>query len=153
MSDLRCVTAEEMERIPGLHFLTHVGKLHSEEHETGSTHTVWGIVRIPSTEPIMRGRIELTHVVLLEASNNLSHWMTAQVPAVSGVIFKPPTAVPRDTGMPALRPDADIDVRGELCLQRTAGRWRGEVEVRFFRPDGSRAETVSFPLIERQPKR
>jgi len=98
----------------------------------------------------MRGRTELTHVVMLEASNNLSHWMTDQVPAVSGVVFKPPTAVPRDMGMPALRPGVDIEVHGELCLQKTAGRWRAEVEVRFFRADGTRAETVAFPLVERK---
>jgi hypothetical protein len=99
----------------------------------------------------MRGRSELTHVVMLEASNNLSHWMTSQVPAVAAVVFKPPIALPRDTGMPPLRPDTDIAVRGELYLQKTSGRWRAEVEVQFFRPDGSRAETVSFPLVERRP--
>jgi hypothetical protein len=147
---LRPVTAEETQRIPGLSFLTQVGTLRSEEHAGGSLHIVDAMVRVPSAEPIMRGRSELTHVVLLEASNNLSHWMTAQIPVIAGVPFKPPTAVPRDMGMPALRPDTDIPVRGELCLQRTAGRWRAEVEVRFFRADGSRAETVCFPLVERK---
>jgi hypothetical protein len=150
---LRALTVDERRRIPGLIFLTHVGPLHSEQGEAGSVHTVSAVVRIPSDEPIMRGRSELTHVVMLEASNNLSHWMTAQIPAVAGVVFKPPIALPRDTGMPALSPDLDIAVRGELCLQKTSGRWRAEVEVRFFRPDGSRAETISFPLVERRPTR
>ncbi|MGE4055823.1 MAG: hypothetical protein AB7F99_13575 [Vicinamibacterales bacterium] len=147
---MRPLTSDEAARIPGLLFLTHVGDLRSTETATGSSHTVQAIVRVPSDSPIMRGRTELTHVVMLEASNNLSHWMTAQVPAVAGVVFKPPTAVPRDMGMPSLRPGVDIEVHGELCLQKTTGRWRAEVEVRFFRPDGSRAETVAFPLVERK---
>ncbi len=150
MIHVRPLTPDEAARIPGLLFLTHVGDLTSTGNASGSSHVVHAIVRIPSDSPIMRGRTELTHVVMLEASNNLSHWMTSQVPAVADVVFKPPTAVPRDMGMPSLRPEVDIEVHGELCLQRTAGRWRAEVEVRFFRPDGSRAETVAFPLVERR---
>ncbi len=150
MTHVRLLTSDEAVRIPGLLFLTHVGDLTLMDTAAGSTYAVRAVVRVPTDSPIMRGRTELTHVVMLEASNNLSHWMTAQLPDLSGVVFKPPTAVPRDMGMPALRPGVDIQVHGELCLQKTAGRWRAEVEVRFFRADGSRAETVAFPLVERK---
>jgi hypothetical protein len=146
---MRPLTEDEWERIPGLRLLVRVGEPRREATAAGWRVIAEGVARVATSEPILRGRVELTHVVLLEASNNLSHWMTMQVPEVAGVAFKPPMAMPRAMGRPPLVPDTDIPVRGELWLQRRDGRWRAEVEVCFFRDDGSRAETVSFPLVER----
>ena len=69
---LRRITSEELQRIPGMHFLTHVGELHSVEMPGGSLHTVDAIVRVPADAPIMQGRTEMSHVVFLEASNSPS---------------------------------------------------------------------------------
>ena len=146
---MRRITAEELQRIPGMHFLTQVGRLRSTETPQGSRHVVDAVVRVPSDSPLMSGRSEWSHVVFLEAANNLSHWIEHQVPAVDGVLFKVPTAFPRGMGMPPIVPDEDIAVRGETYFQLTNGRWRGEVTVEFYRADGSRAETVNFPLIAR----
>ena len=149
MEAMRPVEPDEFGGIPGLRLLTHVGELHSEPGERGSTHRVRAVVHISPDEPIMRGRHELTHCVLLEAANNISHWITNQVPMFAGKAFKPPIALPRDMGRPSLKPGVDIQAEGEICFQHTGGRWRAEVRVCFLRPDGSRAETVDFPLVER----
>jgi hypothetical protein len=74
----------------------------------GATYTVHAVVRIPADAPIMRGRVELTHIVLIEAANNLSHWMTARVPAVASVRFKPPLTRPSRRQ----RPSASSAMRG-----------------------------------------
>jgi hypothetical protein len=55
-----------------------------------------------------------------------------------------------ESAMEALRPGEDIHAEGEACFQRTGERWRAEVRVCFFRADGTRAETVDFPLVERR---
>ena len=148
--NLREITPDEFEHIPGMHFLTHVGPLRSEATPDGSRLTVRGTVHVPSASPIMRGRSEMSHVVFLEAANNLSHWFEAQVPELEGITFKVPVAFPRGMGMPPLLPDEDIPVRGEVWFQQSGGRWRAEVDVKFFRSDGTLAETVNFPLIERR---
>lgn len=151
MEPLRNVTPGEMARIPGVHLLTHVGVLHSEEVPGGSSHTVRAVVRAPSDSPLMRGRSEWSHVVFVEASYNLSHWITDHVPAVAAANFKSTAVFPRGMGMPPLRPDESVEILGRARFQRAGVRWRGEVEVQFFRGDGTLVETVSFPLVERLP--
>jgi len=146
---VRPLTPEELAKIPGHHFLTHVGELHSEEVPGGSYHTVRGVARAPSDSPLMRGRVEWSHVTFVEASYNLSHWITDHVPAVAAANFKSATVFPRGMGMPPLLPDESVEIDGRARFQYVGDRWRGEIEVRFFRGDGTLAETVSFPLIER----
>lgn len=146
---LRRITADELARIPGIHLLTHVGQVESEETPLGSRHRVHAIVHVASDSPFARGRTEMSHVIFLEAANNVSHWLEQQSPSLAGILFKVPVAFPRGMGRPVVGFDVDIPVVGEAHFQKTDGRWRGEVQVQFFRPDGTRAETVNFPLLER----
>lgn len=149
MSGFRDVTPAEMAAIPGLHFLRQVGPLHSHGAPHGSLHEVRAVVRADAGNPLARGRAEWSHVMYVEASYNLSHWITNQVEAVRGVFFRSATVFPRGMGLPALRPDEDIPAHAQVRFQQNGGRWRGEVDVTFFRADGSLAETVSYPLVER----
>lgn len=149
MSDLRDVTPTEMATIPGLHFLRQVGPLRSTDLPHGSMHELHALVRAEADGPLARGRTEWSHVMYVEASYNLSHWITQRVEAVRDVFFRSATVFPRGMGLPALRPDADIEAQARVRFQHTGGRWRGEVDVTFFRADGSLAETVSYPLVER----
>ncbi|MEM8883717.1 MAG: hypothetical protein AAGD14_06605 [Planctomycetota bacterium] len=149
MTDLRPLEARELARIPGLHLLTHVGPLRTTEDGGGTRHEAEGIVHVAPDCPLARGRSEFSHVIFLEASNNLSHWITHQVPAVADRVFKVATAFPRGMGLPPVSLGTDVRVRGEVYFQKNGDRWRGETTVRFYRPDGTLAETVNFPLIER----
>jgi hypothetical protein len=146
---MRTLRADELAAIPGLQLLTHVGEVESEETPSGSRYRVRAIVRVPSDSPLARGRSEMSHVIFLEAANNVSHWLELQAPALEGMTFKVPVAFPRGMGLPPVGFDVDLPVIAEAHFQKTDGRWRGEVQVQFFRPDGTRAETVNFPLVER----
>lgn len=149
MTGLRPISDDALARIPGLHFLTHVGELHSETVPGGSRHHVCARARASSEAPGLYRRGEWSHVTFVETSYNLSHWITDQLPELVDVPFKSATVFPRGMGMPPLPLDEEVDLEGRALFQRVGGRWRGEIEVVFYRADGTRAETVTFPLVER----